>query len=374
MNDDLKVLDLLENVNKKRVKEFNKNIKSYYKIETNYEKNDVDFEWLNMIESTVRYLDNILRSPNRFIVNEEEVVQIEKARKITVESIKHLSKHTNFIQEIEDNGDVKPSKILNINKEESYNTYENRFIYTLVLNIDTFITMRKKNLVLSSSLKDYKNCEYNGVSKVGAESVSFNLNINSKVYSKDSTKSEEEELLARIKKVEDKINDLKKSNVFKTLAKLHVAKVIPPIKKTNLILKNPNFQYATRLWNYLQSYNEKVSFKQDKMKQVLSDDVCIKDMLNDTILLNYLVLNSVGGSDDVITKKDTMDRIEDIANNMITRIVEINSDLPISKLEEIIGDKIAVIKNKREASIVEVRDVYDKQIRKYLDKIESFRF
>ena len=117
MNDDLKVLDLLENVNKKRVKEFNKNIKSNYKIETNYEKNDVDFEWLNMIESTVRYLDNILRSPNRFIVNEEEVVQIEKARKITVESIKHLSKHTNFIQEIEDNGDVKPSKILNINKE-----------------------------------------------------------------------------------------------------------------------------------------------------------------------------------------------------------------------------------------------------------------
>ena len=160
MKRDLKIFELYDTSNKKKIDEFNANVNSNYTIETNYEKNDVDFEWLTIIEETVRYLDNILRSPNRFIVNEEEVVQIEKARKITIESIKHLSKHTNFIQEIEENGDVKPSKILNINKEESYNTYENRFIYTLVLNTEQFIMMRKKKLILSSSLKDYKNCEY----------------------------------------------------------------------------------------------------------------------------------------------------------------------------------------------------------------------
>ena len=118
MKRDLKIFELYDTSNKKKIEEFNANVNSNYTIETNYEKNDVDFEWLTIIEETVRYLDNILRSPNRFIVNEEEVVQIEKARKITVESIKHLSKHTNFIQEIEENGDVKPSKILNINKEK----------------------------------------------------------------------------------------------------------------------------------------------------------------------------------------------------------------------------------------------------------------
>ena len=247
MKRDLKIFELYDTSNKKKIEEFNANVNSNYTIETNYEKNDVDFEWLTIIEETVRYLDNILRSPNRFIVNEEEVVQIEKARKITVESIKHLSKHTNFIQEIEENGDVKPSKILNINKEESYNTYENRFIYTLILNTEQFIMMRKKKLILSSSLKDYKNCEYSGSSRVGGENVAFSLNINSRVFAKESTKQEENELLARIKKVEDKVSDLKKSEVFKTLAKLHVAKVVPPIKKTNLILKNPKLQYATKL-------------------------------------------------------------------------------------------------------------------------------
>lgn len=51
------------------------------------------------MEETVPYIDNILRNPNRFIVNEEEIVKIELARKITVESIKHLSKNTNLIQD-----------------------------------------------------------------------------------------------------------------------------------------------------------------------------------------------------------------------------------------------------------------------------------
>lgn len=40
------------------------------------------------MEQTVPYIDNIFRNPNRFIINEEEIVKIERARRITVESIK----------------------------------------------------------------------------------------------------------------------------------------------------------------------------------------------------------------------------------------------------------------------------------------------
>ena len=98
------------------------------------------------MEDTIKYLDNILRNPNRFIINDEEVVNVEQARRITVESIKHLAKHTNYIQEIENNGDVRPSKVLNINKDESFNTYENRLIYTLINNMRTFIDFKQELL------------------------------------------------------------------------------------------------------------------------------------------------------------------------------------------------------------------------------------
>ena len=95
---ELNVVNLYENSSDKKRKDFVKNNKTELHIDHNFEKNIIDDSWLVIIEENIRYLDNILRNPNRFIVNDEEVVKIEMARRITVESIKHLSKNTNFIQ------------------------------------------------------------------------------------------------------------------------------------------------------------------------------------------------------------------------------------------------------------------------------------
>ena len=102
---------------------FLNNLNSTLYIKRDYDMKDFDYEWLDIIEDTLPYIDNILRNPKRFIINEEEIVKVELARRVTVESVIHLTQHTNLIQKIEDNGDVKPSKILNINREESLDTY-----------------------------------------------------------------------------------------------------------------------------------------------------------------------------------------------------------------------------------------------------------
>ena len=125
------------------IKEFFEKTESTLRVETERKETTLDTEWIEIIEDTIQYIDNIFRSPNRFIVNEEEVVKVEQAKKITIETIKHLSKNTNFIQTIDENGDVTPSKLLNVRKEESYDTYENRLIYTLVQNMKIFINKRK---------------------------------------------------------------------------------------------------------------------------------------------------------------------------------------------------------------------------------------
>ena len=116
--EELKIFDLYEKFNTKTAEEFMDKIDSTVDIKAEYEKVIEDTEWIEIMEETVPYIDNILRNPNRFIVNEEEIVKIELARKITVESIKHLSKNTNLIQDYDKKtGDVRPSKILNINKK-----------------------------------------------------------------------------------------------------------------------------------------------------------------------------------------------------------------------------------------------------------------
>ena len=376
MDNDLNVLTLYNEKNMPRIKAFNSAVKSEYEVQTNYEQVDVNFEWLEIMEDTVRYLDNILRNPNRFIVNEEEVVKVEQARRITVESIKHLSKHTNFIQEIDPvTDDVKPSKILNINKDESYNTYENRVIYTLIQNMRIFIDMRKRKLVTQSYSKNHKKGEYHGVARVGSENVNIDISMNSKADSKKTYGAKGDlSIEERIAKLELRITDLTNTSVYKSLAKAHVAKVIPPIKKTNLILKNVNFQYAMRLWDYLARYRDDGN-KSTKNNLVYKEDKHVQKMFDDVFLLNYLVLNSLGGNDDKTFKKEqNREAIETLTNNMITKIVEINSDLPVEEIEKIIGDKIAVIKSKKEASVAEVSNKLNSKMQSLISKIITYDF
>lgn len=372
MNKNLKVLDVYNNTNSKKINNFNDSINSKYMIQSNFEKIEVDFEWLDIMEDTIKYIDNILRNPNRYIINEEEIVKVEQAKKITVESIKHLAKNTNYIQKIEDNGDVKPSKVLNINKDESFNSYENRLIFTLIQNMKTFIEIKKRDLITNSSLKDEKKCEYNATTRVGAESISMSLVFNSRVNTK--IKSGEKDgviVLDRISNLESRINELSNSPVCLSLVKAHVSKIVPPIKKTNLILKNVNFQYAMRLWDYMQSHFDS-SNSSIKKKKVIQDDLDMKDMLDDVFLLNYLAVDTIEEND--FSNKYSEETIEKLTESMITKIVEINSDLPIEKLTEIIGDKIAVIKKSKEASLNEIKNKFNNKIISYTNKIIAFDF
>ena len=370
----LKVVELYEETPQEKIDRFSSSLKSDYTLTSNYEKVEADFAWLDLMENTIMYLDNILRNPNRFIINEEEVVKVEQAKRITVESIKHLSKHTNFIQEIEDNGDVRPSKILNVNKDESFNTYENRLIYTLINNMRMYLDMKEKVFVDSSSLKDDKRCEYNGVTKIGVEKVSVNMVITSRTnFSEQQQAVNGLSVRQRFEKLKLRVSDLTNMPVYVQLAKEHVAKIVPPVKKTNLILKNTNFQYAMKLWDFLQA-NMKDNTKIEKDKKNLKDDIKIKQMLDDSFLMNYLIMNSISFDNKIIDDKTNEEVVSDLTNKMIEKIVELNANMPIDKVQEIVGEKIAVIKNKKEASLEEVERKFNERIELFTNKILDFSF
>ena len=374
MQNDLLVIDLYNESDREKITKFNSSIKSDYTITSNYEKVEADFAWLDIMEDTIMYLDNILRNPNRFIINEEEIVKVEQARRITVDSIKHLAKHTSYIQEIEEDGDVKPSKILNINKDESYNTYENRLIYTLINNMKMFIDLKEKAFVSSSSLKDDKRCEYNASTRIGVEKINLNMVISSKLdYNKEDGSRNGMGANQRIERLKLRVSDLCNTPVYVALAKEHVAKVIPPIKKTNLILKNVNFQYAMKLWDFLQSFtNDDTRIVKDK--KTLDSDLNMKKMLDESFLLDYLIISNITHDYSELDEDSKAELVEDLTNRMIDKIVEINSELPVEKIQEIIGDKISVIKNKKEASLAEVEKKFNERLQTFADKITEFSF
>lgn len=371
-----RIIDIYQSSSEKQEEKFKENLDSKLHVKTDYEKVIKDTEWIEIMEQTVPYIDNIFRNPNRFIINEEEVVKIERARRITVESIKNLSKNTNFIQEVDKKtGDVKPSKILNIDKEESYDTYENRLIYTLIQNMKFFISQKKKTLeeLKDAGSKNDKSFDYTGTSRVGQEVVDVNMSLTAKVNAEEQKGSDEnpDELLERIAKLEVKISDLTTAEVYKVVDKKHITLVREPIKKTNVVLKNVNFQYAMKLWSYLGANMEDKTRKTGE-KQDYDDNGDLKEMMDDSFYLNYLIMNTIDkDKENELENEEKKKEVQEIViSKMLEKVVDMNTEMSVQDLKNMIGEKYAVIKYRNQASLQEIQQIFGKHIDKYLEQIK----
>ena len=90
---------------------FFKNLSQREVLAQDYTGLMVSFEWFDLIFSTIPYINNIFNDLKSFLKEEEEILKIEKVRKVGPPTFKHLAKHTNFIQEYdEEKNKIKPIK------------------------------------------------------------------------------------------------------------------------------------------------------------------------------------------------------------------------------------------------------------------------
>ena len=342
--------------------DFFENLNSTLLVKRDYQNMQYDYEWLERIEEALPYIDNILRNPKRFIINEEEIVKVEQSKKTTVESIIHLTQHTNFIQEYnEDTNEVKPSKVLNINKDESLDTYENRFIYTLIENLRLFYQTRCKESGLNSLFQDKKYFNYTANTKIGIENMKVDVIFSSVARdSKEIVNERGETISDRLKKTKTQLDGFTASELHRTLTHLNVSPVRSPIKKTNVILKNPNFQQAEKLWNYIQTFESKDKTEKDKKDYL--DDSELRNQYNQLFMMLYTANGLIENSKDnknydrVITEM-----IDRFIENIIESAAPINEDELKSKVNKEI-DKIKTINREKRKSIYTIlRDRLDSE-------------
>ena len=358
---ELEVTALYDNVNERQIEDFNDKMDSTMRVKTDYFKDINDFEWVGVFEELLPYIEKILRNPKRFITTEEEIVKIESAKKVGVETVKHLAKHTNFIQDIdEQTGDVIPSKLLNVLKEETFNTYENRFIYTLILRLEEFIRKRKEGIKKNPRLKDNKKIEYASSTMVGDEKINVNIQLNTEL---DTKLDFDKKMAERIKKIESSIRDLKYTEVYKALEKEGVALVTPPIKKTNVILKNVNFQYAMTLWEYV---HQNIGKKDNPIKKNkdYNETGTIKGLIDETFLLEYLTVNNINQSDEAIKEAK-----EKSIGRMIDRIIDLNPELTKKELQDKLGVAFDKAIERRKVTKSDIEKIFRKFINKYFEMV-----
>ena len=321
------------------------NLNSTLFVKKDYDMKEFDYGWLDLIEDCLPYLDNIIRNPKRFIINEEEIVKVELARKVTVESVIHLTQHTNLIQEIDEDGEVKPSKILNINKEESMDTYENRFIRALLNNLRLFFEVRVSNTSGSSYCLDKNLLKYEANTKVYGEDLKISIDVSdvTKNIQEHSGDRGEMTYAERIRKVKTQIDGFFGSELMQILSKLHFEPVHSPIKKTNVILKNPNFRKAEELWNFIQAFESQD--KKEKEKREFFDKGILKNEYDQAFLMAFIANKNFISSSQATTESN-------IINQMIQRLIEnlldTDPELTEDKIQDAFLKQIKIIKERNE--------------------------
>ena len=268
----MNIVDYINNLNKDKASSFVGATSSDILIKKNIDAKVSDTSWIDMVEECIPYLDNIIRNPRRFIVQEENIVPIEKAKVVTEESIRHLAQHTSMIQEVQEDGTVIPLKLLNVYREETVDLYENRFIKSLVDNLYTFVTNKLEESDQKSYAKVDSEVTYKGIMKKKDEVVEVNLQLTSKKETDVDASKDGHSLDERIEHIRDIVSAFRSSTFIKSLKES--SPVRSPIRKTNVILKEQNFIKALELWEYLEKNNIKPVTSIEKRNEVSkSNDV-----------------------------------------------------------------------------------------------------
>lgn len=263
------IVEYINNINKDNANKFIASTSSNITVKRDIDACVSDTSWIDMVEECIPYLDNIIRNPRRFIVQEENIVPIEKAKVVTEESIRHLAQHTSMIQEVQEDGTVIPLKLLNVYREETVDLYENRFIKSLVDNLYTFVNNKLNESDQRSYAKVESTVSYSGLMKKKGEEVEVNLQLKSKKDTEIDASKDGHSLEERISHIKDIVSAFRGSTFIKGLKES--SPVRSPIRKTNVILKEQNFIKALELWEYLEKNNIKPITSIDKRTEIVKD-------------------------------------------------------------------------------------------------------
>lgn len=292
------------------------------------EKN-IDSSWLTEIEKALPHLDTVIRNPRNTIKEVEEIVPIAMSRKITVESIKHLGQHTDLIQDIDKNtGKITPSKILNIHKEETLDTYENRFVNTLIDRLYIFINIRYNKLVQTAEAQEAYSFNYDTVADSGD---GRKVNISFKIETVDSLVggSKDTDVWARLERVKKAIEGYKGSVLCTTLGNAFIR---PPVMRTNAITKNVDLMACLTLWQFIESYDKagyEVNVSDTAQRP---DDSYIEDIYGLTAM-NYMLFRSYTHGADKSEELKTI-KNKTLAPKVVRRFDKQTSD----KYDVIVGE------------------------------------
>ena len=265
----------------------------------------VDERWLTVVEEGLTSIFNIVDKPRRFIATTEEVVPVALARKITADSVRHLSQNTQFIT-TNAKGDIQPTKVLNVTTEESFDLYENRFVYHLIQRLFAFVDKRTDVIFWSTGDETCNTMCMESKIDDAYEEISYKVEMTVKNHQSFAENDNDNmDLFKRIDRVRRMSRTLRASSFCDIMN--GCAKVRSPIQRTNLMMKDPDYRNCYKLWQFIESYDE-VGYSIEEQDTALEFDEEYQTQMYINLITNYTIFKSLLESDprkltEIATKK-----------------------------------------------------------------------
>lgn len=300
----------------------------------------VDERWLTTIEESLDAINEIIDKPRRFITTSEEVVPVALAKKITADSVRHLSMNTQFIASDED-GDIQPTRILNVSVEESYDMYENRFVYHLIQKLVTFIDKRTDVIFWSTGDEVRNNLKLE--SKVDDAYEEIEYKIEMKIKKRQSfveNDSDNMHIFMRIDRVRRLVMALRNSSFCSLMQGCSVVR--SPIQRTNLLMKDPNYRTCYKLWQFLESYDE-VGYTIEERDSAMEFDEEYMIQMYTNLITNYTVFKSLIEGDERNLQEVAVEEKEPVRPKFVKQIQEEfvdNCDIPDVEIRKVFVEEV----------------------------------
>ena len=214
----------------------------------------VDEIWVRAIEDCVNSLDELIRNPNHYIAETEEVLPIELTKKITGRSVAHLCRHTDYLRE--DNDEIMPTKMLNIFRDDSFMTYENKFLNTLIKRLYLFVGRRYDVMKERGADEKTQTLEFENAFGIGEGKARVKISVE---YSERNETEDAKKVLAgsglwaRVERLYSIVTSYINSSFVKEMGESYIR---PPVLRTNAIIKNKYFRECLALWEFIETYDD----------------------------------------------------------------------------------------------------------------------
>lgn len=328
----------------------------------------VDEEWISVIEDSLDAINSIIEKPRRFITTEEEVVPVSLAKRISADSVRHLSQNTQFLAPSDDGG-IHPTKILNVNTAETYDLYENRFVYHLIQRLLTFVDKRT-DVIFWSTGNEIRN-RFTMHSKIGDAYEEIEYNVEMTVKDRQNfaeNDADNVDAFMRIDRVRRLVMALRNSSFCQIMEGCSVVR--SPIQRTNLIMKDPNYRKCFQLWQFMERY-DKVGYNIEVKDSALAFDDEYMVQMYTNLINNYAVFKSLISDDRNLSELASEQR-EPVAPKFITEIKEefVDScDIPDVEVHKVFVEEVTQAQLDAEEALDEQR----KKNRELKSKVKALK-